>query len=162
MAATELSFHDDDFIVSKTDLSGKITYTNEIFVQISGYTEKELISSAHNILRHPDMPAAIFKYLWEKIKQKEEVFAYVVNKTKDGNFYWVLAHTTASLDDNEKIIGYHSIRRKPSKEALNIIKPLYKEMCLLEKNKSISASFAYLENILKEKGVSYEEFILSI
>lgn len=161
MAANELTFSDKDFIVSKTDLSGKITYVNDIFVQISGFEEKELIHMPHNILRHPDMPAAVFKYLWEKIKQNEEVFAYVINKTKYDDYYWVLAHITPSLDENEKIVGYHSVRRKPSKEALNIVQSVYKEMLLLEKSRSVSQSFTYLETILKQKGLSYEEFILS-
>ncbi|MDD3835424.1 MAG: PAS domain-containing protein, partial [Sulfurimonas sp.] len=76
---------EDDFIVSKTDLKGRITYTNKIFIEMSEYRESELLGKPHNILRHPDMPKAIFKHLWETITQKKELFAFIVNKTKESN-----------------------------------------------------------------------------
>lgn len=162
MANRELTFKEDEFIVSKTDLRGKITYGNALFVEISGYDKEELLYQPHNILRHPDMPAVVFKYLWSQIEAKKEVFAYVVNQTKNRDFYWVFAYVTASSDENGKLIGYHSARRKPKKSALEIIQPLYKELLAIEKSSGIAASEAKLMQILKEKGVSYDEFILSI
>lgn len=158
----EITFSDNDFIVSKTDTRGKITYGNELFIEMSGYSETELINQPHNILRHPDMPAVIFKYLWNQIKAKKEVFAYVVNQTKNRDYYWVFAHITASSDENSKIIGFHSARRKPKSSSLELIKPLYRELLSIEKSSGIAASEAKLMQILKDKGVSYDEFILSI
>lgn len=153
---------EEDFIVSKTDLKGKITYCNRIFMDMSEYNEKELLGKPHNIIRHPDMPKAVFKYLWDVIPTKKEVFAFVINKTKLGNDYWVYANITASLDENGKVIGYYSVRRKPSKAALEIIKPLYAKMLEVEKSNGVEASFQILLDILNDKGVSYDEFIISI
>ena len=153
---------DEDFIVSKTDKTGKITYVNKIFMDMSEYKEAELHGKPHNIIRHPDMPKAIFKYLWDTIQKKEEVFAYVLNKTKTGNDYWVYANITASVDNNDNIIGYYSVRRKPNPKALDIIIPLYRQMLATEKTSGVDASFKILTDILEEKGVSYDEFIISI
>lgn len=162
MAGKEVFFLDNQFIVSKTDTSGKIIYGNELFVQISGYSESELLNQPHNILRHPDMPATVYKHLWEHIKQKEEVFAYVINRTKNQDFYWVFAHITASLDDNNKIIAYHSVRRKPDIQALDAIKPLYQALLLAERSGGIQAGEALLNTELQKRKVTYDEFVLSL
>jgi PAS domain S-box-containing protein len=158
----ELSFGYDEMIVSKTDLRGKITYCNEVFLRLSGYTEKELLGAPHNILRHPDMPKVIFKHLWETIQKGNEVNAYVVNKTKCGDYYWVFANVTPSFDVNGRLIAYYSVRRKPSKDALNVVKPLYAKLLSAQKNGGIEHSESVLHQLLKENGVSYEEYILSI
>jgi len=158
----EKHFKENEIIVSKTDTKGKITYGNEIFIKMSGYAEDELLGKPHNILRHPDMPKAIFKLLWDTIKSKNEINAYVKNLSKDGSYYWVLANITPSYDENEKIIGYFSARRTASQSALEFIKPLYKKLLDIEKSKGMQASIEHINNILQEKGLSYEEFILSI
>ncbi len=152
----------NDFIVSKTDLKGRITYTNKIFMQMAEYKEEELLGKPHSIIRHPDMPKAVFKLLWERVSKKEEIFAYVINKTKNGNDYWVFAYVTASLDEKGNLIGYYSVRRKPSAKALDIIKPLYAKMLEAEKRSGVEASTKILTDILTEKGVSYDELIISI
>lgn len=85
----ELSFHDSEFIVSKTDLGGRITYGNALFIQISGYGEKELLGAPHNILRHPEMPAIVFKLLWETIKSGEEILIITGVKKVSLNLFWV-------------------------------------------------------------------------
>jgi len=157
-----IEMREDDFIVSKTDLKGRITYTNKIFMEMAGYTEAELLGKPHSIIRNPDMPKAVFKYLWDTIKKKEEVFAYVINKTKDGNGYWVYANVTASLDAKGNIVGYYSVRRRPNPKALETIIPLYKKMIEVEKSDGVDASFKILTDILEEKGVSYDELIISI
>ena len=153
---------ENDFIVSKTDIKGKITYVNKIFMDIAQYTEEELLGKPHSIIRHPDMPKAVFKYLWDTIKKKEEVFAYVINKTKNSNSYWVYANVTASLDLKGNIIGYYSVRRKPNPKALEVIIPLYKKMLEVEKTSGVDASFKVLTDILQDKGVSYDELIISL
>jgi len=152
----------DDFIISKTDLKGKITYVNQTFMKIAEYTEEELIDKPHSIIRHPSMPKAVFKLLWDTIVQKEEIFAFVLNKTKNGNEYWVYANVTASLDENGKIVGYYSVRRKPNPEAIEIIKPLYAKMLETEKRSGVEASTKILIDILNEEGVSHNELIISI
>ncbi|MFH0709401.1 MAG: PAS domain S-box protein [Pseudomonadota bacterium] len=162
MANQELTFGEEEFIVSKTDLKGKITYGNALFIKISGYDETELIDQPHNILRHSDMPAVVFKLLWKEIQAGREIFAYVKNKNKNGDFYWVFAHVTPSFTANRTISNYHSVRRKPSKNAINVIKPLYEMLLQKEKSEGIKASEELLLKILKDKGVSYEQFILSL
>jgi len=158
----ERMMNENDFIVSKTDLKGRITYCNKIFMNMAEYTESELIGSAHNIIRHKDMPKAVFQLLWDRIQKKEEVFAFVVNQTKNKNEYWVFANVTASLDAQGNIIGYYSVRRKPNPNALAIIKPLYKQMLEAEAQGGVKASTQILMDLLEKKGVSYDELIISL
>ncbi|PHR54001.1 MAG: PAS sensor protein [Arcobacter sp.] len=158
----ERMMNENDFIVSKTDLKGKITYCNKIFMNMAEYTEEELIGSPHNIIRHKDMPKAVFQLLWDRIQNKEEVFAYVLNQTKNKNEYWVFANVTASLDTRGNIIGYYSVRRKPNPNAIAVIKPLYKQLLEAEMRGGVQASTKILMNLLEEKGVSYDELIISL
>ena len=152
----------DDFIVSKTDKKGRITYCNEIFMDMAGASEKDLLGKPHNIVRHPDMPRAVFKLLWDRVQNGEEIFAYVKNRSFDGGYYWVYANVTPSYDEYQNIIGYYSVRIKPNSKALDIIKPIYERMLSLEKSGGMQASTNYLMDLLKQKGVSYDEFIISI
>jgi PAS domain S-box-containing protein len=157
-----LEMKEDDFIISKTDTKGRLTYVNEIFMTMAEYSEMELLGKPHNIVRHPDMPKTVFKLLWERIQNKEEIFAFVINKTKNGNGYWVLANVTASVDNSGNIIGYYSVRRKPKQAALDLIIPLYQEMLQAEKSGGIAAGEKVLNDLLTKEGVSYDEFIISI
>ena len=111
LTGVERTFGDDEIIVSKTDTKGRITYANRVFQQVAGYTEDELLGKAHSIVRHPDMPRCVFKFLWDTIGAGNEVFAYVLNKAKNGDHYWVFAHVTPTFDDHGRIISYHSNRR---------------------------------------------------
>ena len=158
----EIFMNQDDLIVSKTDLKGHITYGNEYFIKISGYKENELLNTPHNILRHKDMPKIIFKLLWDSIQNKKAINAYVKNRSKNGDFYWVLANVTASLDDNNNIIGYYSIRRKPSSSAIKEIEPFYKELLQAESRGGVQASNKLLNKTLQNAGVSYNEFIINL
>jgi len=155
----EKKLNSEDFIVSKTDSKGIITYCNEIFINISGYSEHELIGQQHNIIRHPDMPRAVFHMLWQTIQKGDEFFGYVKNMRKDGGFYWVYANVTPRLSKNK---GYHSVRRKPSQQAIDSIQSIYAEMLAEEKRvgtkEAISASTKILEVKLAELGTNYEEF----
>ena len=160
--ASHVDIGNNDFLVSKTDLKGRITYCNKIFMKVAGYSENELLGKPHNIVRHPDMPRIIFKLLWNRIQNKEEIFAYVKNKTKNGGYYWVCANVTASTDDRGNIIGYYSVRRKVNDQALPIIQDLYAKLLQIESRGGMEASQKYLNNTLKEKGVSYDEFIATL
>jgi len=158
----ELRFDENLFIVSKTDLKGRITYANDLFIEISGYKEDELLGTPHNILRHPDMPKAIFKLLWDRVQAGNEIFAYVKNRTKNNFYYWVHAYITPIIDTKtNQLIGYHSVRRSPSSKGIEIIEPLYQKMLSAEKQGGVSASHAILENTLSQLKVSYDAFILS-
>ncbi len=162
----ERVMRDDDFIVSKTDLKGRITYGNQIFIEFSGFTEAECLGKQHNLVRHPDMPRCVFKLLWQHLENGQEIFAYVKNLCKDGSYYWVLANVTPSRDEQGHIVGYYSVRRKPSAKAMSVITPLYRELLQIEQNAgsrdAIAASLSHMHNLLQEKGVSYERFILDL
>lgn len=155
-----------DFVVSKTDTKGRITYCNEIFLELSGYQEEELLGAQHNIIRHPDMPRGVFYFLWETIKQGNECFAYVKNMAKDGSYYWVFANVTPDFDERGQINGYFSVRRRPKKEAVALMTDIYAAMLAEEKRvgakDAIDASLGLLTSKLNELNTSYEEFILSL
>jgi PAS domain S-box-containing protein len=87
-----------------------ITYANQVFVRVAGYSEQELPGQAHNLIRHSDMPRCVIKLLWVTISQGNEIFAYVINLSRNGDHYWVLAHVTPSFDAAGKITNYHSSR----------------------------------------------------
>jgi len=158
----EIVFSEDVFIVSKTDTKGNITYCNDTFIDICGYSEEELIGAPHNIIRHKDMPRVVFKILWDKVQAGEEIFAYVKNLSKSGKYYWVHAFVTPTFDiKTNKIIGYHSVRRSPNPEAIKIVEGVYKKMLQAEQNGGMEASAKLLNDTLKTLGVTYEQFILS-
>ncbi|MBU1216592.1 PAS domain-containing protein [bacterium] len=157
-----IEMKEDDFIISKTDTKGRLTYVNKIFMDMAEYTEAELLGQPHNIVRNQLMPKLIFKLLWERVQNKEEIFAYVVNKTKHGNDYWVYANVTASLDERGDILGFYSVRRMPNPSALEVIKPLYIQMVNAERSGGIEASKKILDDLCKEKGVGYDELIISL
>ncbi|MGM0533856.1 MAG: PAS domain-containing protein [Campylobacterota bacterium] len=152
----------NDFIVSKTDLKGKLTYCNRIFIDLAGYSEAELLGKAHNIVRHPKMPRVIFKLLWDRVKAKKEIFAFVINLCKDGGHYWVYANVTASTDANGKVLGYYSVRRKPAKKAVETIEKLYETLLQKERNGGMEESMRYLDSLLEQKGVSYDEYVAQL
>ncbi|MEZ0323807.1 MAG: PAS domain-containing protein [Hydrogenothermaceae bacterium] len=155
----------DKFLVSKTDTKGIITYANPIFVEISGYTEDELVGANHNIVRHPDMPRTVFRILWQTIQQGEEVFAFVKNLSKDGSFYWVFAHVTPTFDTTGKIVGYQSDRRPVRKREVlsTVIEPLYAKLREIESSQGIDTAVNYLNSLIKEKEMTeYNQLILSL
>jgi len=164
--SVEKVMREDDFIVSKTDLKGRITYGNRVFIEFSGYDERELLGAQHNIIRHPDMPRAVFKLLWDAIQDKRECNAYVKNMAKDGSFYWVFANVTPSFDRDGNVVGYFSVRRKPGASGLKTAGDLYHAMLEAEQRAgardAIAASTKILTDLLAEKGMSYDELVLAI
>lgn len=158
----ETLMSENDFIVSKTDTKGFITYYNEIFIDMSGYTSEELKGANHNLIRHPDMPKIAFAVAWELVKSGQEFFGFVKNLRKDGGYYWVYTYITADYDENEKIIGYTSFRRKPSKSAIEQIEPVYKLLTDAEKSNGVSASKKLLEGFLKENNTTYNALVMNL
>jgi len=167
LTGIERTFAPDEIIVSKTDLKGRIVYANRVFQRVAGYSEAELIGQAHSIVRHPAMPRCVFKYLWDTIAGGREVFAYVLNRCKNGDEYWVFAHVTPTFDSHGKIIGYHSSRRVPAPSALAAVKPLYSKLLAEERKHGLphdqwSASLPLLVAFLGEKKLTYDELIFAI
>lgn len=165
LTGKERTFGDNEIIVSKTDLKGKMTYVNNVFLRLADYTEKDCLGQPHSMIRHPEMPRCIFKLLWDTIQDGREIFAYVVNRSANGDHYWVLAHVTPSRDANGTIVGYHSNRRTPNRKVLeSTIIPLYKKLLAEEQRHTnskdgMNASYKMLTDLLKDKGMDYPEFI---
>ena len=147
-----------DMIVSKADEAGNITYTNPIFMKISGYTQGELLDQPHSILRHPDMPKVIFKYLWDNLKAGKDVNAFVKNLCKDGGFYWVCAQVRVANNPDGSFRNYVSTRKQMSEGARKVIEPLYAKLLEIEKSDGVEASEKALMDWLAENGQSPETF----
>lgn len=127
----EVPFPDGRLIVSRTDLKGVITHANDAFVEMSGYSRDELIGAPHHILRHPDMPRVAFKGLWDTIEAGQKWHGYVKNLRKDGAYYWVYATAVPNVR-NGQIVGYTSVRRKPSRTRIEELIPLYAQWLAAE------------------------------
>lgn len=162
----EIALDSQDIIVSKTDLSGRITYANRAFMRIANFPEKAILNIQHNVVRHPDMPRGAFKLLWDTLKSEREFFGYVKNMTADGDHYWVFANVTPDYDAQGKVIGYFSVRRKPKSAAVQVMEGIYREMLEVERNagpaNAPEASLKFLLDKVKNLGTSYDPFILSL
>jgi PAS domain S-box-containing protein len=161
------TFGDDEIIVTKTDLRGILTYANDVFLRVSALTEAEAIGRPHYLIRHPDMPRAVFKLLWDTLKEGRELFAYIVNLAADGAHYWVLAHVTPSFDAGGRVVGYHSNRRRPEPAAVAAAERLYARLRAEELRQDSSpagldASWRMLQQTLAERGQTYEEFVWAL
>jgi PAS domain S-box-containing protein len=161
------TFAPDELIVSKTDLRGVITYANDVFLRISRYELDEVIGRPHNLIRHPEMPRAVFALLWQTLSEGRELFAYINNLASDGAHYWVLAHVTPSYSADGAVIGYHSNRRRPSPGAIRTVTPLYRRLVEEERRHptakaAVAASSRLLDELVAAEAGSYEEFIWSV
>ena len=163
----EVMFGEEEIIVTKTDLRGVITYANDVFLKIAGYTEAEVLGKPHNIIRHPDMPRCVFKLLWDHLQAQKEIFAYVLNRAKNGDHYWVFAHVTPSYNPQGQHVGYHSNRRVPYADALPKVKALYQELRKEEHRHSdprtgMQAGTRKLEELLQASDVDYSQFVFQL
>lgn len=165
LTGVEQFFDENEIIVSKTDLKGRLTYCNDVFLRIAGYSEQECLGQPHSMIRHPHMPRCIFQMLWETIQDGREIFAYVVNRCKNGDHYWVIAHVTPSRDGAGNIVGYHSSRRVPDRGILEgTVMPLYKRLLAEEqrhgnRKDGLRASTEMVRQLLNEKNMQYDEFV---
>lgn len=163
----ESVFGSDEIIVSKTDLKGHLIYANDVFCRVAEMSTADVLGQPHSIIRHPDMPRAVFKFMWERIQSGHEIFAYVKNMAKSGKYYWVLAHVTPSYDSSGKMDGYHSNRRRPDPTAVRTIEAIYKDLLAIEAahtnaKQGLEASTKALHDKLAELGQSYNEFVWSL
>lgn len=131
----EVPFPEGRLIVSRTDLNGLLTHANDAFVELSGWEREELIGMPHHILRHPDMPKAAFKGLWDTVAAGQKWHGYVKNLRKDGSYYWVYATAVPNIR-NGQIAGYTSVRRKPSRTRIDALIPVYREWLAQETQKA--------------------------
>lgn len=128
----EREFPAGRLIVSRTDLNGYITHANDAFVEISGWRREELIGAPHHILRHPDMPRKAYKDLWDSLARSQKWHGYVKNLCKDGSFYWVYATAVPNVRQGV-VVGYTSVRRKPSRTRVMEVMEQYREWLRLER-----------------------------
>jgi len=156
----EIVLDSKKYIVSQTNPQGFIEYGNDYFIEISKYTEEELIGKPHNIIRHPDMPKIIFKMMWDRIKKGQNILALVKNLAKDGSYYWVITEFEPRRDAiSGQIVSYTAFRRAAPRDAVDIIIPIYKELVRLENASGMEASEKYLRELLDSKNMTYDEFI---
>lgn len=165
MSREEILLKPDDLIVSKTDTNSRIIYANREFCHYSGYTESELIGKPQNIVRHPDMPRALFELMWSHLKQEHEFFGYIKNRSRLGGYYWTFA-SVAPVYTNGTHSGYISARRCPSRQAIALVEPIYRTMCEIEsslpRESQTAQSSAVLWRAINKEYSSYAEFILSL
>lgn len=163
----ECPMGEEELIVSKTDMTGRITYANDVFLRLAKFPLDEVIGAPHSLVRHPDMPRSVFKLLWDTIQAKREIFAYVLNMARDGDHYWVFAHVTPTFDGAGNIVGYHSNRRKPDASQIAKIKELYSAVLTEERGvdnrkDGMMRGVDFLTNTLRDLRMDYDEFIFSV
>ncbi len=155
----EIIFDKDLVLLSITDSKGIIEYCNDNFVEISGYEEYELAGFPHNIVRHPDMPKTIFKLMWSRIQNKENVIAIIKNMSKTGRYYWIYTDFIVKEDEQGNIIGYKAYRKAAPKKAIETIIPIYKKLKNIEDAKGIDVAEKFLHGYLDGIGTYYDKFV---
>ena len=156
----EIKLNPKRYIVSKTDAKGFIEYGNDYFVEISGYSEAELIGKPHSIVRHPDMPKVVFKMMWDRINRAQNIMAVVKNLAKDGSYYWVVTEFEPKVDPiTNEVISHTAFRKAAPQNAIETMTPIYKKLLEIEKDAGMEASEKYLRGFLEEKQMTYDEFI---
>ena len=156
----EIKLSPKRYIVSKTDAKGIITYANDYFVEICGYTQDELMGKPHNIVRHPDMPRVAFKLMWDRISKGENFIAVVKNLAKDGSYYWVVTDFEPKLDPiTNEVISYTAFRKAAPQKAIDTMIPIYEKLLELEKDGGMDASGKYLYDFLEQNNTTYDKFI---
>ncbi|MDY0117554.1 MAG: PAS domain-containing protein [Sulfurimonadaceae bacterium] len=156
----EIQLSTKKYIVSKTDEKGIIEYGNDYFVEISGYSESELIGKPHSIIRHPDMPRIVFKMMWDRINKGKNIMAVVKNMAKDGRYYWVITEFEPKIDPiSNDIISHTAFRKAAPRKAIDTMEPIYQKLLEIEKEGGMEASEKYLRGFFEEKRTTYDEFI---
>ena len=155
----EISFSKKKFIVSKTDVAGNILFVNQNFCDITGYGQEELMGQPHSVLRHPDMPQAIFYMIWKSLLAGMEVSAIVKNVAKSGKYYWVIADFSMQRDKYGKLESFTSFKRTAPIHVSETVEVLYDEMILSERKGGMEASLLFLETFLEDKKMSYSEYL---
>ncbi len=148
----EIELKNNVYIESDTDTKGVITYANDYFAEISGYSPEELVGQPHNIVRHPDMPKILFKILWDRLKSGQNFIAAIKNLAKDGRYYWVFTDFEIIKNESGEVVGYKAVRKKISKHVTDVLNPLYKKLTQIEKDKGLDEAQKYFKEFLKNHG----------
>jgi len=148
-------------ILSQTNFKGVIQYGNDYFVSISKYEIYEMMGKPHNIIRHPDMPKVIFKFMWERLHKGENLYAVVKNLAKDGSYYWVMTSFETTYDEFGNISTHYARRKAVPKNARKVFEELYKKIVAIEKT-NIQAAENYFYGFLENTKMTYDEFFLSV
>ena len=156
----EIKVSSKNFLVSKTDEKGNILYVNDAFCDVTGYEEIEVIGKAHNIVRHPDMPAVIFFLMWKQIQSGKNIRALIKNLARSGEYYWVSTDFEIKYENSTK--RYIAFRRAVSKKTVRAIEPLYRHLLKIEKAHGLEASLIYLQGYLEERHVTFDEYMDSL
>ena len=154
----EIEITEKDMIVSTTDKKGTIIYANDIFCDIAGYKRSEVIGQPHNMIRHPQMPKAIFKLLWDRVLNGEVIYAFVKNLARNGDYYWVKAYVKPIIENGE-VVKITSYRKPLNSFAKEFISKLYNTLLDYEKTHSVEESLEFVQNYLKDRNLTYDQFI---
>ncbi len=160
----EIVMKPNTILVTRTDLKGMITFANDAFVEISGFTREELVGSSHNIVRHPEMPAAAFEDMWRALKQNRPWQGLVKNRTKTGDYYWVNANAMP-LFENNAVKGYLSVRLTPSRAEIDAANQLYRKINAKEATlhpTGLAAVHKYLSEVSLGKKIAFSAALLVI
>jgi len=155
----EIPVSNRKIIVSKTDTSGRILYVNDYFCEVTGYETNEVMGAPHNILRHPDMPMAIFYLMWQSIQNGQNITAAIKNLAKSGKYYWVTTDFEIHRDEMGRIQSYIAFRRAASAKVVEAVEELYEQLLRIEKKHGMTASLVYLQGYLNERHMTYGEFM---
>lgn len=150
---------DDYTLISKTDPKGIITEGNEAFEEISGYSAEELIGSSHNVIRHPDMPKVMFKLVWDRIMDKENILAIIKNLAKDGRYYWVATDFVTRVNADREVLDYTAYRKPVCQEVIDAIEPLYDVLNAIERFSGMEDAEAFLNQYFERHKSNYDDFI---
>ncbi|MEN9786528.1 MAG: hypothetical protein RLZZ299_1792 [Pseudomonadota bacterium] len=168
LTGIQTEFPRSTILVSKTTPTGVIIYANPEFCDVAGYSLAQLLGKPHSMIRHPDMPRAVFSLMWETLKDGREFFGYVVNRCADGNHYWVFAQVVPDVDpDTGEIISFHSTRRWADPQACMRATEVYRTLLQAESverspRQAVVAGRQALQDILARAGMTYEEWCFSL
>lgn len=162
----EILLRQDEMIISKTDLQGKLTYANRAFMRVANYSELQILGQNHNIIRHESMPRGVFHGLWKTLKSGREFFGFVKNKTADGDYYWVFANITPDVIEGETV-GYYSVRRAPSTQAVQCIEEIYQQMrereSKADRQSAPEQSWNWMVGMVeRQHQLSYEQYVIGL
>jgi len=159
----EIALHPKKYLLSKTDPFDNIEYCNSYFCEVTGYRESELIGKPHSIVRHPDMPAAIFELLWDYLSKRKPIPMFFKNLAKDGRYYWTFCEINVKVNRAiDEVEGFFGYQQAAPKHALPTVEALYQKLHAIEKESGSEASYKYLRAYLQEREQTWETYVHEI
>ena len=148
-----------EVIISRTDIEGNIIYCNSTFLKVNGFKGASVINQPHNIIRHPDMPKTIFKIIWKIISNGFPIQAIIKNKTRDNKYYWTMLEFKPQIDNNNTVVSFVAEGKQAPAKIIEIMEPLYKMLCDIEKEHGVESAIRYLHSYLDEKDMTYGQYL---